>query len=68
VKLLAFINLFAELRAPSWDGWRKVFARLDNPTVREFYGIIGRGAGKSRIVSVLACYFASREYRRVPGS
>jgi hypothetical protein len=67
VKLLAFINLFAELRAPSWDGWRKVFARLDNPTVREFYGIIGRGAGKSRIVSVLACYFASREYRRVPG-
>jgi hypothetical protein len=35
--------------------------------VREFYAICGRGSGKSRIVALLACFFASREYRRVPG-
>jgi hypothetical protein len=43
-----------------------VLARL-TPVVREFYGIIGRGAGKSRVVAFIACFFASREYARAPG-
>jgi hypothetical protein len=63
---LDFMSLFAEFRAASWHGWRQVLARL-TPDVREFYGIIGRGAGKSRIVALLACFYASREYRRAPG-
>jgi hypothetical protein len=64
--LLAFMNLFEEFRAPSWAGWRSILARL-TPTVREFIAIVGRGAGKSRIVALIACWFASREYRRAPG-
>lgn len=64
--LLDFMALFAEFRSASWQGWRAVLARL-TPSVREFYAIVGRGAGKSRIVALLACFFASREYRRVPG-
>ena len=61
-----FLNLFPEFQSPSWDGWRAVLARLA-PGVREFYAIVGRGAGKSRIISALACCFAAREFRRVPG-
>jgi hypothetical protein len=61
-----FMNLFAEFRVPSWEGWRGVLVRL-NEHVREFYGIVGRGAGKSRIVALIACWFATREYPRVPG-
>lgn len=63
---LEFMNLFLEFRAASWAGWRAVLARL-TPDVREFFGVIGRGAGKSRIVALIACYFASRPYTRVPG-
>ncbi len=63
---VAFMNLFDEFRASSWDGWRTILARL-TPSVREFYAIVGRGAGKSRIVALLACCVASREYRRAPG-
>src|SRR5439155_18781910 len=55
-----FMALFEEFRGPSWDGWRGILARL-TPTVREFFAIVGRGAGKSRIVALLACGFASRE-------
>ena len=44
----------------------RILARL-TPGVREFWAIVGRGGGKSRIVAVLACCYASREYRRVPG-
>ena len=64
--LVAFMNLFEEFRRPSWAGWRAVLTRL-TPTVREFYGIVGRGAGKSRVVALVACWFATREYLRVPG-
>jgi hypothetical protein len=64
--LLEFMNLFSEFRASSWDGWRRELARL-TPNVREFFAIVGRGAGKSRIVALLACCFASREYRCAPG-
>lgn len=64
--LLDFMAVFAEFQHASWQGWRAVLARL-TPSVREFYGIVGRGAGKSRIVALIACFFASREYRRVPG-
>lgn len=64
--LLDFMSLFDEFQFASWQGWRAVLARL-TPTVREFYAIVGRGAGKSRIVALIACFFASREYRRVPG-
>ena len=61
------INLFPEFREPSWNGWRdKVLARI-TPEVRELYVIAGRGAGKSRIVAVLAACFASIEHRRAPG-
>src|SRR5687767_6298081 len=62
----AFMHLFDEFRAASWNGWRAVLARL-TPNVREFFAIVGRGAGKSRIVALLACFFASREYPRAPG-
>jgi len=58
--------LFDEFRAPSWDGWRGILARL-TPAVREFVGIVGRGAGKSRIVALLACCFAARAYALVSG-
>ena len=34
--------------------------------MREFYAIVGRGAGKSRMV-LIACAFATREYRLAPG-
>jgi hypothetical protein len=65
--LLDFAALFPEFSAPSWDGWRAVLARLTD-AVREFYAAVGRGAGKSRIVALLACYFATREHaRRAPG-
>lgn len=63
---VAFMNLFDEFRALSWDGWRAVLVRL-TPNVREFFAIVGRGAGKSRIVALLACFFASRDYVRAPG-
>lgn len=64
--ILDFMNLFAEFRAASWDGWRAILARL-TPTVREFYAFCGRGSGKSRTAALLACFFASREYPRVLG-
>jgi hypothetical protein len=64
--LLDFAGLFPEFRARSWDGWRAILARLTD-AVREFYAIVGRGAGKSRIAALLACFFASREYARAPG-
>src|SRR5205809_5330494 len=60
------MHLFPEFRADSWDGWRAILARL-TPNVREFYAVVGRGAGKSRIVALLACFFASRAYHRAPG-
>ena len=63
---LAFARLFPEFHAPSWAGWLDVLGRL-TPEVREFYAICGRGAGKSRVVALLAACFASREYRRAPG-
>ena len=63
---VAYMRLFEEFRAASWDGWRAILARL-TPNVREFYAIVGRGAGKSRIVALIACCVASREYRRAPG-
>lgn len=58
--------VFPEFAAASWDGWRGILARL-TPAVREFYCIVGRGAGKSPIVALLACVFASRDYPRVSG-
>jgi hypothetical protein len=58
--------VFPEFAAASWDAWRRELARL-TPDVREFYAIVGRGAGKSRIVALLACAFASRDYPRVSG-
>lgn len=64
--LVDFAGLFPEFQATSWDGWRAILARL-TPAVREFYAIVGRGAGKSRIAALLACFFASREYARAPG-
>lgn len=67
MKLTAFMNLFQEFQAESWDGWRDVLERITEDT-REFYAIVGRGAGKSRVVALVACAFASREYKgRAPG-
>lgn len=64
--LLEFAALFPEFQAPSWNSWRAILAHLTE-AAREFYAIVGRGAGKSRIVALLACFFASREYARAPG-
>ncbi len=62
-----FLNIFEEFRAPSWNGWREILRRL-TPDVREFVAICGRGAGKSRIVAAIACYFATQlEFKRVVG-
>jgi hypothetical protein len=58
--IVEFMALFSEFRRPSWKGWRAVLARLTSD-VREFFCIVGRGAGKSRIVALLACAFASRD-------
>jgi len=66
MKLGEFMNLFAEFRASSWNGWREVLARISGST-REFYAVVGRGAGKSRMVALIACAFATREYERAPG-
>ncbi len=63
---LAFAKLFPEFRRASWAAWLAVLARL-LPQVREFYAICGRGAGKSRVVALLAACFATREYRRATG-
>lgn len=66
MNLLDFMGLFDEFAASSWDAWRAVLARI-TPEVREFWAAVGRGAGKSRVVALLACWFASREYVRVSG-
>lgn len=66
MNLLGFMGLFEHFRAPSWDGWRSILARL-TPTIRELYIIAGRGSGKSMIAALLAGRFASREYPRAPG-
>lgn len=63
---LAFARLFQEFQSASWAAWRAILARL-GADVREFYAICGRGAGKSRIVALLAACFATREYRRAAG-
>ena len=64
--LLKFMRLFAEFRAPSWNAWRAVLADL-TPDVREFYAIAGRGSGKSRVIALIATWYATRTYKRVPG-
>lgn len=64
--LLQFMNLFPEFRTSSWDAWRAILARL-TPDVREFFAAVGRGAGKSRIVSLLAAYYGTRPYPLAPG-
>lgn len=53
-RVIDFLNRFTEFRVSSWDGWRQVLARLA-PTVREFFAIVGRGAGKSRVAAAMAC-------------
>jgi hypothetical protein len=64
--LADFMNLFEEFRVPSWDTWRGILARL-RVGVRAFFVIAGRGSGKSYISGMLGAFFATREYRRVPG-
>lgn len=64
--LLAFMALFPEFQGASWDAWRDILARVGSD-VREFFAIVGRGAGKSRIVALLATYFGVREYPRASG-
>jgi hypothetical protein len=61
-----FMRLFREFDAPSWDGWRAILGRL-TPAVREFWAAVGRGAGKSRIVGLIAAAFACREYHLAAG-
>lgn len=64
--LIAFMRLFVEFRASSWDAWREVLALLTEQ-VREAYIIAGRGSGKSRITALIATWYATRKYKRVPG-
>lgn len=63
---LAFARLFAEFRAASWAAWRRILALITSH-VRELYVVAGRGSGKSRMVALLACCYASRAYRLAPG-
>jgi len=44
-QIVEFMALFEEFRGPSWDGWRAILARL-TASVREFFAIVGRGAGR----------------------
>jgi len=64
--LVAFMLLFPDFRPASWDRWRKELARV-KPGVREFWCIKGRGGGGSRIVALMACFYATRAYKVVPG-
>jgi hypothetical protein len=64
--ILAFMRVFPEFRAESWAAWRGILARV-TPDIRELFIAAGRGSGKSRVVALLACCFACREYRRAPG-
>jgi hypothetical protein len=66
VTLLEFLSLFPEFLSESWAGWRAILGRL-TPEVREFYAAVGRGAGKSRICALVACWFACRQYHFAPG-
>lgn len=63
---VAFMRLFPEFHAESWDGWREILGRI-SPTTRELYVAAGRGSGKSRVCALLACHAAAREYKRAPG-
>jgi hypothetical protein len=58
--------LFPEFREATWDGWRAILARV-TAAVRELWIIAGRGCGKSRMASLLACSHALRRYARAPG-
>jgi len=60
------LKLFPEFYAETWDAWRRILEKL-TPAVREFYAICGRGAGKSRIMAIIAVCFAIRDYRKAPG-
>jgi hypothetical protein len=64
--VVRFMHLFAEFRAASWDGWRTVLARLTD-SIREVYFLVGRGSGKSRIVSMIGAYHGTRKYPRATG-
>lgn len=66
MNLPAFVALFPEFLAASWDAWRAVLARIDEH-VRELYVVAGRGSGKSRIAALIATCYSAREYERVPG-
>jgi hypothetical protein len=56
---LDLMALLPEFGGASWERWRQVLARL-TPDVREFWALVGRGAGKSRIVALIACAWAHR--------
>lgn len=64
--LLAFMALFDEFKAASWNGWRAVLTRL-GPLCREFWAMVGRGAGKSRIAAMIVDWIACRPYKLAPG-
>jgi hypothetical protein len=66
VNVTEYMGLFDEFQAPSWDGWRAILKRL-TPDTKELWAIAGRGAGKSRVVALIASWFAIRDYRRAPG-
>lgn len=61
-----FANIFEEFRAPSWRPWRTILEQITD-TVSEVYIVAGRGAGKSRIIGLIACCYACREYKIPPG-
>lgn len=65
-ELLLFLNLFRQFKASSWDGWRKVLARI-TPFVREIYAVAGRGSGKSMMAAFMAVFMATRKYLRGAG-
>lgn len=64
--LIEFMEMFVLFRAESWAAWRAALAKITTAT-KEFWAIVGRGAGKSMIVGLVACFFALKEYERAPG-
>jgi hypothetical protein len=62
----ALMDSLPEFAEPSWARWREIVSEVTDET-REVWVICGRGAGKSRVTSVIAASLASRTYKRVAG-
>ena len=62
----SLMQALPEFAAPSWSRWKEIVSQVNKAT-REVWIICGRGAGKSRVTSIIAAAWASRRYKIVPG-